>query len=149
MRSRTLCYEKIRIMPINPKEKLWFYDLQQYIETGQFLEDAEKKERISLRILSRQFLSYNGILYKRAPTGVHLKCVDKNEAHQHIKAVHEGVCGPHMNGTVLAKKIAREGYFWLTIKTCYLKFIKKYHNYQAYGDVSHLPSMEFQGMTSP
>ena len=82
MRSRTPCYNEIRVMPINPTKKSWFYDLQQYLETGQFLEDVEKKERMSLRMLSRQFLSYNGILYRRASTGVHLKCVDKNEAHQ-------------------------------------------------------------------
>ena len=28
-------------------------------------------------------------------------------------------------------------------------FVKKCHNCQVYGDVSHLPSMELQGMTSP
>ena len=27
--------------------------------------------------------------------------------------------------------------------------MKKCHNCQAYGDVSHLPSMELQGLTSP
>ena len=27
--------------------------------------------------------------------------------------------------------------------------MKKFHNYQAYGGVSHLSSMELQGMTSP
>ena len=66
-----------------------------------------------------------------------------------MEAIHEGVCGPHMNGTVLAKKIARQGYFWLTMEIDCTKFVKKYHNCQAYGDVSHLPSMELQGMTSP
>ena len=80
VRSRAPCYEEIRIMPINPAEKSWFYDLQNYLETGQFPEDAERKERISLRMLSRQFISYNGILYKREPIGVHLRCVDKDEA---------------------------------------------------------------------
>ena len=59
------------------------------------------------------------------PTGVHLRCVDKNEAHKLIEAVHEGVCGVHMNGTVLAKKIAWQGYFWLTIKVDCVKFMKK------------------------
>ena len=83
------------------------------------------------------------------PTGVHLRCVDKNKAQKLIKAVHEGVYGVHMNGTILAKKIARQGYFWLTMETDYVKFVKKCHNCQFYGDVSHLPSMELQGMTSP
>ena len=80
VRSRTPCYEEIRIIPINPVEKPWFYDLQHYLETRQFPGDAERKERMSLRMLSRQFINYNGMLYKRAPTGVHLRCVDKDEA---------------------------------------------------------------------
>ena len=66
---------------------------------------------MSLRMLSRQFISHNGMLYKRAPIGVHLRCVDKVEAQKLMEAIHDGVCGPHMNGTVLAKKIARQGCF--------------------------------------
>ena len=34
VRSRTPCYEEIRIISINPIEKAWFYDLQHYLETG-------------------------------------------------------------------------------------------------------------------
>ena len=40
-----------------------------------------------------------------------MRCVDKNEAQKLIEAVHEGVYGIHMNETILAKKIARQGYF--------------------------------------
>ena len=51
------------------------------------------------------------MLYKRMPTGVHLRCVDKNEAQKVMLEVHEGLYGPRMNGTVLVKKIAQQGYF--------------------------------------
>ena len=81
------------------------------METGQFPEDAEKKERMSLRKLSRQFISCHGILYKRTATGVHLRCIDKEEARKLMEAIHEGVYGDHINGMILAKKIARQGYF--------------------------------------
>ena len=47
------------------------------------------------------------MMYKRAPTGVHLRYMDKSEAQEHLEAVHEGVCSPHINETVLTKKIAR------------------------------------------
>ena len=53
MRSQASCYEEIRIIPVDPEKKPWFYDLQYYLETGQFPEDAERKERMSLRVLSR------------------------------------------------------------------------------------------------
>ena len=83
------------------------------------------------------------------PMGVHLRYVDEGEAQKLIEVVHEGVCRAHMNGTVLAKKIAHQGYFWLTMETDCVKFMKKCHNCQVYSDVSHLPSMELQGITSP
>ena len=67
-------------------------------------------------MLSRQFISYHGMLYKRMPIGVHLRCVDKGEAQKLMEVVHKGVCGAHMNGTILAKKITRQGYFWLTME---------------------------------
>ena len=136
-------------MPVQTIERPWFHDLQWYLEIGQFLEDAQKKERMSLRMLSRQFINYHGMLYKRMPTGVHLRCVDKDEAQKLMEVVHEGVCRPHMNGIILAKKIAHQSYFWLTMETDYVRFVKRCHNCQAYGDISHLPSMELQGMTSP
>ena len=62
---------------------------------------------MSLRILSRQFISYNGMLYKRVPDGVHLICVDRDEARELMEIIHKGVCGPHINKTILAKNIAR------------------------------------------
>ena len=128
MRSQAPCFEEIRIMPVDPMEKPWFYDLQHYLETGQFPKDAERKERMSLRILSHQFISHNEILYKRAPAGVHLRYIDKDEAQKLMKTIHDGVCRPHMNGTVLAKKIAHQGYFWLTMETDCVKFVNKCHN---------------------
>ena len=78
------------------------------------------------------------------PIRVHIRCVNKNEAQKLMEAIHEGVCGPYMNRTVLANKIARQGYFWLTMEINYVKFVKKYHNYQAYGNIIHLPSIELQ-----
>ena len=89
------------------------------------------------------------MLYKRVPVRVHLRCVDKTEAQRLMEEIYKGVYGPYMNGTILAKKIARQGYFWLTIETNCWKFMKKCHNYQIYDNVSHLPSMKLQKMTSP
>ena len=106
VKSRILYYEEIRIMSINPIEKLWFHDLHKYLETGLFPDDADIKERRSLRMLSHQFINHKGMLYKRAPIGVHLRCVDKTEAQRLMEEIHEGVYSPHVNGIVLAKKIA-------------------------------------------
>ena len=72
VKSRIPCYEEMRIMPVRLDERLWYHDLQTYLETGQFPEDVYKKERLSLKMFSRQFINLNGMLYKRMQTGVHL-----------------------------------------------------------------------------
>ena len=39
------------------------------------------------------------------------KCLNKTEAAKVMEKVHEGVCGPYMNGAIMAKKLMRQGFF--------------------------------------
>ena len=55
--------------------------------------------------LAHQFVLYGDILFKWSPNKVWLRCLDAMEAQQTIKDVHGGICGPHMNGHMLAKKL--------------------------------------------
>ena len=53
-----------------------------------------------------------------------------------------------MNGTMLTKKITRQGFFWMTmVKDC-IKFTKRCHKCQIYGDISHLPHSKLHTMSS-
>ena len=55
--------------------------------------------------------------------------------------VQAGVCGPHMGGHMLACKIMRIGYFWLTMETDCCQFVQKCLECQIHGDFIHaLPS---------
>ena len=56
-----------------------------------------------------------------------LRCLDENEARQVMTGVHEGVCGPYMIGTMLAKKIMRQGFFWMTMVEDCVRFTKRCH----------------------
>ena len=66
-------------------------------------------------------------LYKRSFGTTLLRCVDEKEAEQLMKEVHEGVCGPHMNGYMLTRKIMRMGYFWMTMKADCIKYVRHCH----------------------
>ena len=46
-----------------------------------------------------------------------LLCLDRASADPVMREVHAGVYGPHMGGHMLARKIMRTGYFWLTMET--------------------------------
>ena len=44
-----------------------------------------------------------------------------------MNEVYVGVCGPDMNGYVLAEKILQEGYYWFTLERDCFCFVKKCH----------------------
>ena len=46
-----------------------------------------------------------------------LLCLDCASADRVMREVYVGVCGPHMGGHMLTRKIMKTGYFWLTMET--------------------------------
>ncbi|XP_015079602.1 uncharacterized protein LOC107023421 [Solanum pennellii] len=63
--------------------------------------------------------------------------------------VHSGVCAPHMNGYVLAKKILRAGYYWLTMERDSIRFVRKCHECHIHSDLIHSPPSELHAMSAP
>ncbi|XP_050222401.1 uncharacterized protein LOC126672494 [Mercurialis annua] len=66
--------------------------------------DATTKDRNLIQKLAQQFFLLHGKLYKRHHD-LHLLCIDEEKAKQLMEEVHSGVCGPHMNGKELSRKI--------------------------------------------
>ena len=47
-----------------------------------------------------------------------------------------------MNGKMLAKKILRMGYYWTTMETNCINFVKCSHDYQTHTNLNHVPLSE-------
>ena len=90
-----------------------------------------------------------GQLYRMSSNGVHLRCLKREEAERVMEKVHQGICGPHTNGRMLAKKILRMGYYWSTMETDCMDYVKSCHDYQTHAKLNHVPPCELYSMTSP
>ena len=44
------------------------------------------------------------VLYKKSKNQILLRCVDANEAKKIVHEIHEGVCGTHASGHVMARQ---------------------------------------------
>lgn len=77
----------------------------------------------------------NGQLYRRTFTSPILKCIGLNESEYYLQEVHEGICGDHMSGKPLAHKIIRQGYYWPTIHSDALDFVKRCKKCQLFSNV--------------
>ncbi|RDX73439.1 hypothetical protein CR513_46952, partial [Mucuna pruriens] len=62
--------------------------------------------------------------YRRGLSYPYLKCIDLDEDKYAMREIHEGVCRTHIGGHALACKIARDGYYWSTLKRDCTEFVK-------------------------
>ncbi|XP_016566664.2 uncharacterized protein LOC107864748 [Capsicum annuum] len=99
-----------------PDEKPLYYDIKRLLGVGGYPEDATDKQKRTLRRMANHSFLNGEILYRRTPDLGLLRYVDSTEATRLLKEIHAGTYGPHMNGFMLAKKLLRAGYFWMTME---------------------------------
>ena len=78
-----------------------------------------------------------------------LLCIDRATEDRVMREVHTRVCRPHIGGHMLACKIMRTGYCWLTMKTDCFQFVQRCQECQMHGDLIHVPPSELHALTSP
>ncbi|XP_015159785.1 uncharacterized protein [Solanum tuberosum] len=99
-----------------------YFDIKRYLETETYPENATFNQKKSIRRMTLNFFASGEIFYRRTPNLGLLKCVNASEAAKLLEQIHVGVCGTHMNGLTLARKILRAGYFWMTMEHDCCKF---------------------------
>ncbi|RVW53743.1 hypothetical protein CK203_069124 [Vitis vinifera] len=122
---------------VEPDDGLpWYHDIYHFLRLGVYPEAATAKDKRALRQLATRFVICGETLYRRSPDGMLLLCLDRASADRVMREVHAGVCGPHMGGHMLARKIMRTGYFWLTMETDCCQFVQR------------CPSVRYMGLHS-
>lgn len=139
----------LQIIADDPKSEPWFFDIKRYLEDQTFPFLASKNDQLTLQRLATYFVLHGGSLYKKSSHHVLLRCVDNSKAAMIINDIHGGECGPHMNGLILAKKILRLGYYWLTMEADYCNHVKRCHTCQSYAYLIKAPSSELHNLTTP
>ncbi|PKI78460.1 hypothetical protein CRG98_001100 [Punica granatum] len=129
--------------------KPWYADIKHLLQTGQFPAFIDRHDRRTLRLIAANFFLSGETLYRSSFDATLLRCVDENEAQRLMEEVHEGNCGPHMNGLMLAKKLMRLGYFWSTIETDCVKHVRHCHLCQVYANQIKAPPNELHPMAAP
>ena len=113
----------------------WYFDIKKYLESKTYPKDATSNQKKSICLMALNFFLSGEILYRRTPDLGLLRCVDDVKAAKIIEWIHVGVCGTHIYGITLARRILRADYFWMTIENVCCKFVQKFHKCQVLGDL--------------
>ena len=83
----------------------WYPDILRYIRDHQYPESTIDNDKRTLRRLAMRFFLDGDVLYKKGKDQILVRCVDTNEAKKIVHESHEGVCGTHTSGYMMARQI--------------------------------------------
>ncbi|XP_069154373.1 uncharacterized protein [Solanum lycopersicum] len=106
----------------------WYLDIKKYLESKTYPENPTSN-------------------HKDSRLGI-LKCINAIEVAKLVEKIHVVVCGTHMNGLTLAKKILRADFF-MTMERDSCKFAQECHNCQVHSDLIGVPAHELNALSSP
>jgi ribonuclease HI len=101
----------------------WARYVIEYLKNGQLPND--KKEARKIRMQLARYTLVGNILYRRGYSLPLLKCLSATEAMYMLKEIHEGVCGSHLGGRMLAHKAVRDGYYWPTMNQESMEMVRR------------------------
>ncbi|GKV53120.1 hypothetical protein SLEP1_g59664, partial [Rubroshorea leprosula] len=114
---------KCQLLSTDPSTPSWTTPLINYLRSGELPEDQSAAKLTKRR--AAHFTLLDNQLYKRAASMPLLRCLTPYEAEYAVREVHEGVCGTHIGGKTLARKLLRHGYYWPTMVEDALNYVKK------------------------
>ncbi|KAK3036202.1 hypothetical protein RJ639_030646 [Escallonia herrerae] len=90
-----------------------------------------------------------GTLYKKSFSLPYLRCLRPSESLYALQEVHEGICGQHLGGRIVAQKILRQGYYWPTMQKDAIEFTRRCDQCQKFAPLSHTPVAPLTSIVSP
>ena len=91
------------------QETGWIDEIKDYLCKRILPEEDAEAERIARQAKSYQILE--GVLYRKRPNGIALKCVPPEEGKLLIKDIHSGECGHHSRARTLTGKVFRSEFY--------------------------------------
>ena len=126
----------------------WYHDILRYIRDQQYPKIANDNDKRTLKRLAMGFFLNGEVLYKKSKHQILLRCVDTSKAKKIIHEIHEGICGTHASGHVMARQIMMTGYYWMTLESDCINYVWKCHKCQIYADKIHVPPPSLNVMVS-
>ncbi|XP_075657059.1 uncharacterized protein LOC142627140 [Castanea sativa] len=148
MPAHCMNIEECMNVEVEADGKPWYHDIKAYIKNSEYPPSAMDIEKKFIQCMASQFFLSGEVLYKRNHDSTLLQCVDAPEANYLMEEVHEGLLGAHTNGPLLARKILRASFYWLTMESNCIKHVRTCHHCQAYQDRKNAPPQPLHSLAT-
>ncbi|KAF7150490.1 hypothetical protein RHSIM_Rhsim02G0156300 [Rhododendron simsii] len=104
LESPSIFSPDIQVQAINYSDS-WTGPIVDNITNGTLPEDKVKSRQLKIR--AAKYLMMGDVLYRRSFSLPYLRCLTTMESTQAMEEVHQGICGDHQSGRMLAYKLLR------------------------------------------
>src|ERR1044072_9947149 len=108
-----------------------------------------KSPTLAERREATQYAMVGGVRYKQGFTTPLLRCVSLEQSRNIMKEVHEGVCGSHIGGASLAAKELRVGFYWPTLRSDCIAFVRACDKCQRFSNIPRASPEELTSILAP
>ena len=116
-------------------EPSWMDPIILYLKTGTLPTDALVTRKIKRS--APHCTLVDGQQYKRSFSFPLLKCLLPSETKYALQEIHDGLCDNHLGGRALAYKILRHGYYWPTIQSDTIEYVRACDSCQRHASTQH------------
>ena len=118
-----------------------------YIATGELPDDRSRAHKVQVQ--SVRFSLVDGQLNKQSLGRPYLKCLTPERGQYVLAELHEGICGNHSGGRTLAHRAHTQGYYWPTMKSDAVDYVRKCDPYQRMSPILKSPVQDLISISSP
>ena len=136
-----------QISQIKEAPPSWMDPIRLYIATGELPDDRVRAHKIQIQ--SARFSIIDGQLYKRSLGGLYLKCLTPEQGQYVLAELHEGICGNHLGGRTLAHQAHTRGYYWPTMKSDAVDYVRKCNPCQRMSPILRSPVQDLFSISNP
>jgi len=126
----------------------WYFDIENYCRDKSFPDYATSDDKKTLKRIAYRYKILGGLLYKKAFSGLLLRCIADPECLHIMSEAHASECGGHFNGRALADKILKL-YYWPTLEADCMDFVRRCVKCQLHANKIHTLSSSLHPISAP
>ena len=114
----------------------WMDSIIDFFTKDRIPDDKKEASKVH-RIASQYWLSADKKLYRRSFGRPYLLCLHLRKVNEVLAELHEGVCGSHVGGRLLAHRAMTQGFWWPQMQKDAVEYVRKCKWCQKYAPLTH------------
>jgi len=119
----------------------WYSTIAQFLLKLEVPPSLISSQARTIKLRVAKYCIHEKLFYWRDPSGILLRCLEKEQSMEVMHQFHSSICGGHHYWKTIAQMILKVGYYWPTLFCNIFSFVKSYDRCHRFKGKQHLKSL--------